>query len=78
MENMEYTETDLNLELEYLRNVVRKAQKPLTIAIIGQHGCGKSSFLNTVLAMLSGEFHEHALVGNFEEEGEHLTRRFRR
>ena len=75
---MEYSERDLNLELEQLRKVVSKAQKPLTIAIIGLHGCGKSSFLNTVMAVLRGEYHENTLVGNFGEGGEHLTRRFTR
>nr|XP_022334920.1 uncharacterized protein LOC111131601 isoform X2 [Crassostrea virginica] len=77
-QSMEYSESDLNLELETLRKRVIKAQKPLTIAIIGQHGCGKSSFLNTVMAVLRGEYHENALVGNFEDEGEHVTRRLTR
>ena len=77
-QSMEYSESDLNLELETLRKIVSKAQQPLTIAIIGTHGCGKSSFLNTVMALLRGEYHEIALVGNFEDEGEHVTRRYTR
>uniref|UniRef100_A0A8W8HVN6 Uncharacterized protein n=1 Tax=Magallana gigas TaxID=29159 RepID=A0A8W8HVN6_MAGGI len=30
------------------------------------------------MAVFSGEYHERALVGNFEEEGEHVTRRLTR
>lgn len=75
---MEYSESDLNIELECLRDMVSKAQKTLTIAIIGQPGCGKSSFLNTLMAVLSEKHREHATVGNFGENGEHVTRRFTR
>lgn len=43
--------------------------KPLTIAVVGQHGCGKSS---------SGEYHERAIVGSFGKRGGHVTRRVTR
>lgn len=77
--NTEYSESDLELEIKLLQDTVQKQQnKTLTIAVIGQHGCGKSSFLNTVMAVFSGEYSERALVGNFEEEGEHVTRRLTR
>lgn len=75
----EYSESDLELQIKLLQDTVQKRQnKTLTIAVIGQHGCGKSSFINTVMAVFSGEYSEHALVGNFEEEGEHMTRRLKR
>ena len=38
-QSMEFSESDLNLELEIRRKMVSKAQKPLTIAIIGMHDC---------------------------------------
>nr|XP_034324601.1 uncharacterized protein LOC117689056 [Crassostrea gigas] len=77
--NTEYSESDLELQIKLLQDTVQKRQnKTLTIAVIGQHGCGKSSFINTVMAVFSGEYHERALVGNFEEEGEHVTRRLTR
>lgn len=77
--NTEYSESDLELEIKLLQDTVQKRQKKSqTIAVIGQHGCGKSSFINTVMAVFSGEYSEHALVGNFEEEGEHMTRRLKR
>ncbi|XP_065942793.1 uncharacterized protein [Magallana gigas] len=77
--NTEYSESDLEFEIELLQDTVQKRQnKTLTIAVIGQHGCGKSSFLNTVMAVFSGEYSEHAHVGNFEEKGEHVTRRLTR
>lgn len=52
--------------------------KPLTIAVVGQHGCGKSSFINTVLAVLTGEYHERAIVGSYGKRGGHITRRVTR
>lgn len=73
---MEYSEKDLNLELEHLMKVVNKAQKTLTIAIIGLHGSGKSSFFNTLVAVLRGEYHEIAHCGDFG--GNHVTHRFTR
>lgn len=76
---MEFSKSDLQLQIKLLQDTVQKQHnKTLTIAIIGQHGCGKSSFINTAITVLSGEYHEHALVGNFEEEGEHVTRRLTR
>lgn len=47
--------------------------KPLTIAVVGQHGCGKSSFINTAMAVLTGEYH-----GSFGKRGGHVTRRVTR
>nr|XP_034324588.1 uncharacterized protein LOC105345671 isoform X3 [Crassostrea gigas] len=77
--NTEYSESDLELEIKLLQDTVQKRQKKSqTIAVIGLHGCGKSSFINTVMAVFSGEYSEHALVGSFEEEGEHMTRRLTR
>lgn len=67
------------MHIERLEAAVRNHQrKSQTIAVIGPHGCGKSSFLNTAMAVFSGVYHEHALVGSFEEEGEHVTRRLTR
>lgn len=75
----EYSESDLELEIKLLQDTVQKRQKKSqTIVVIGQHGCGKSSFINTVMAVFSGEYSERALVGNFKEEGEHVTRRLTR
>lgn len=75
----EYSESDLELEIKLLQDTVQKRQKKSqTIVVIGQHGCGKSSFINTVMAVFSGEYSERALVGNFKEKGEHVTRRLTR
>lgn len=52
--------------------------KPLKIAVVGQHGCGKSSFINTAMAVLTGEYHERAIVGSFGKRGGHVTRRVTR
>nr|XP_034324592.1 uncharacterized protein LOC105335394 isoform X1 [Crassostrea gigas] len=77
--SMEYSKSDLELQIKLLQDTVQKRQnKTLTLAVIGQCGCGKSSFINTAMAVFSGEYHEHALVGNFENEGEHMTRRLTR
>lgn len=76
---MEYSKSDLELQIKLLQDTVQKREnKTLTIAVIGQCGCGKSSFINTAMAVISGEYHERALVGNFEDEGEHVTRRLTR
>lgn len=76
---MEYSKSDLELQIKLLQDTVQKREnKTLTIAVIGQCGCGKSSFINTAMAVFSGEYHERALVGNFEDEGEHVTRRLTR
>lgn len=73
---MWYSEEDLKSRVKLLKETVQYQQKKaLTIAVIGQHGCGKSSFINTIMAALGGKYHEHATVGKFEEEGEHMTRR---
>lgn len=70
---------DLQLHIERLEAAVQNHRtRPQTIAVIGKHGCGKSSFLNTAMAAISGNYHEHALVGNFREEGKHVTRRLKR
>lgn len=76
---MENSKSTLQFQIKLLQDKVQKQQnKTLTIAVIGPCGCGKSSFINTTMAVLSGEYHERALVGNFEEEGEHMTRRLTR
>lgn len=36
-------ESQIHLSKEKIRN---HEGKPLTIAVVGQHGCGKSSFIN--------------------------------
>ncbi|XP_061173899.1 uncharacterized protein LOC133183004 [Saccostrea echinata] len=75
-EIVKYSEEDLELETNLLEKTVHNLQQPpQTIAIIGQHGCGKSSFINTVMAVFCGEYHERALVGDFGDEGGHVTRR---
>ncbi|XP_076071114.1 uncharacterized protein LOC143042600 [Mytilus galloprovincialis] len=58
----------------------RQGRSPLNIAIIGQTGCGKSSFLNTVFASLNTDcWREIATSGFFKIEGPqlHCTERFR-
>lgn len=56
----------------------RELTKSQTIAVIGQHGGGKSSFINTAITVLSGEYHECAVVGNFHEQGKRVTHRLMR
>lgn len=59
----------------------RQGRSPLNIAIIGQTGCGKSSFLNTVFASLNTDcWRDIARSGFFKIEGPqlHCTERFRR
>lgn len=80
-ERVRYSDEDLELETKLLKDAVeREHHVPQNIAIIGQHGCGKSSFINNVMTILrsDGEYHERALVGNFELEGQHVTRRLTR
>ncbi|VDI21107.1 Hypothetical predicted protein [Mytilus galloprovincialis] len=58
----------------------RQGRSPLNIAVIGQIGCGKSSFLNTVFASLNTDYwREIAPLGFFKIEGSqlHCTERFR-
>ncbi|XP_071127093.1 uncharacterized protein [Mytilus edulis] len=58
----------------------RQGRPPLNIAIIGQTGCGKSSFLNTVFASLNTDcWRDIARSGFFKIEGSqlHCTERFR-
>ncbi|XP_076071107.1 uncharacterized protein LOC143042595 isoform X2 [Mytilus galloprovincialis] len=58
----------------------RQGRPPLNIAIIGQTGCGKSSFLNTVFASLNTDcWRDIARSGFFKIEGPqlHCTERFR-
>ncbi|XP_063416368.1 uncharacterized protein LOC134698009 [Mytilus trossulus] len=58
----------------------RQGRSPLNIAIIGQTGCGKSSFLNTVFASLNTDcWRDIARSGFFKIEGPqlHCTERFR-
>lgn len=70
---------NLEAELESLRYTIHNRQKKvLTVAVIGQNGTGKSSFINTVMAVFSGEYHERALVGRFQEQGRHMTYRLAR
>lgn len=56
-------------------------RSPLNIAVIGQTGAGKSSFLNTVFASLNTDsWREIAPFGFFKQKGSqlHYTERFRR
>ncbi|CAG2210711.1 unnamed protein product [Mytilus edulis] len=58
----------------------RQGRSPLNIAVIGQTGCGKSSFLNTVFASFNTDsWWEIAKSGFFKIEGPqlHYTERFR-
>ncbi|XP_034324602.2 uncharacterized protein [Magallana gigas] len=69
----------LESQIHLLKEKIRNHEgKPLTIAVVGQHGCGKSSFINTALAVLTGEYHERAIVGSFGKRGGHVTRRVTR
>lgn len=69
------SENDFKKQIQLLMKTIHSYDgKPLTIAVIGQHGCGKSSFINTVLAVLTGEFYERARVGSFGIGGGHVTR----
>lgn len=58
-----------------------QARFPLNIAVIGQLGCGKSSFLNTVFSSFNTDsWREIAPFGFFMSAGSqlHFTERFRR
>ncbi|XP_048780837.2 uncharacterized protein LOC125683580 [Ostrea edulis] len=51
--------------LEELLKRIGKENRPLNIAIIGTPGSGKSSFINTLIASITGEWRSHAMVGCF-------------
>lgn len=66
----------LQYQINILKETIHNLEgKPLTIAVIGQHGCGKSSFINTVLAVLTGNYCEYATSGSHGNRGGHVTRR---
>ncbi|XP_076071108.1 uncharacterized protein LOC143042597 [Mytilus galloprovincialis] len=56
-----------------------QGKKPLTIAVIGLPGGGKSSFLNTVFAALGNKrWIEHAKCADTGETGKHITQSLKR
>lgn len=59
--------------LEELLQRIGKEDTPLNIAIIGMPGCGKSSFINTLIASITGEWRSYAMAGSFGGMGEHKT-----
>lgn len=48
---------------EFKRNV-RALQKPRNILLVGSFGAGKSSFINTAITALTGEYKFYADVGS--------------
>lgn len=49
---------------EELKKNVRALQKPRNILLVGSFGAGKSSFINTAITALTGEFDFYADVGS--------------
>lgn len=49
---------------EELKKNVRALQKPRNILLVGSFGAGKSSFINTAITALTGEYKFYADVGS--------------
>ncbi|XP_052062882.1 uncharacterized protein LOC127702639 [Mytilus californianus] len=53
---------------------ISSGKRPLNIAIIGSHGCGKSSFLNTIFASFSdGKWKEMTQQGSYGGLGKQIS-----
>ncbi|XP_061162312.1 uncharacterized protein LOC133171561 [Saccostrea echinata] len=59
--------------LQRLLKKINKGSRAQNVLILGQYGSGKSTFINTVCASLSGEWEPHAYAGQSGGEGRQTT-----